>query len=609
MPNTLAKNVLAEYLSTREPRYALLINAPWGAGKTEFVKTQTQYETDGKFLYLSLYGIDSAAAFNEALLSAIINKSGNEFEKKTRSLGEKLKNIASNSQFFGFSVNLSSISLVEGARKYLPQFLIFDDLERAAMPQSKISGLLNDFIEHDKRHVILIANTEKIEADERPTFDTTREKAIGRTIQIRPDVDAALRSYLKGVPAGRGKDYLQENQALIKAIFNQGKHKNLRLLRYAIQAAASLLDKVDEEIFKFEKPVEKLVCTFLALHMAYGGGRIGEEELAKRADSRAFGKIIDEQDGGNQKMRALIKLAEAHPDCDIGIPYGGSPLPVDLTRFLLVDGFASKDTINDQLRNTHYFSPKEDRPDWVKLWHWGELSTNELDDILCRITAQLSNSEISNPGEFIQIYGAMHWIACCGGLRQTQAELSEEFLQYISSLSAAGRIPLPLPPGNGRERFIFEHNNDYVSYGGYVFEVDQTSEKVIEALKSEMELKYNSDLADIASSLLSKFELESAHFLEQISYDFKSLNYGTAPILHLMDGARFSNRLLQLIKDDRDLAKKIANAIKSRRQDSYGSLSEEHAWIDTLKAEIRSRAAAESRLFGAQVDLFVRRDL
>ena len=176
----------------REPRYALLIYAPWGVGKTQFIKTQTQYDSNQNFLYLSLYGIDSVESFNEALLGAIMRHPSKKFEKRARQWGETIKNIISNSQDGGFSINLNSFSVIEGLRNSLPGTIIYDDLERIAMPQAKMSGLLNQFIEHDKLRVILIANTDQINANEKDAFDTTREKSIGRTIQISPDVDVAL---------------------------------------------------------------------------------------------------------------------------------------------------------------------------------------------------------------------------------------------------------------------------------------------------------------------------------------------------------------------------------------------------------------------------------
>lgn len=608
MPNSLAKYVLAEYLATPEPRYALLINAPWGAGKTEFVKKQTQYESNQNFLYMSLFGIDSAEAFNGALLGAIMRNPGNEFEKNARRWGETLKNIVSNSQAVGFSVNLSGFSLVDGLRKHLPKTLIFDDLERISMPQSAMSGLLNQFIEHEKRQVILIANTSQIKGDEREAFDTTREKGIGQSIKIFPDVEAALQSYWVSIPPGRGRDYLQENQDLIKTVFNQSGHENLRLLRYAMQAAANLLNKIDEELFHFTNPMKKLTSTFLALHMAYGGGRIGEVELDKRNDSRAFGVDLFGKSKPKEQIQALMDLEKAHPDCDIRVTHGGSPLPVDLAKTLLVKGFASKETINNHLRQTHFFAPPEDRPDWIKLWHWEELSVSELTDVLSRLTAQLSKNEVTNPGEFIQIYGALHWIARFGGLECSQEELSEVFLGYIQGLSKAGKIKPRLPSGSARDRYIFGHENGSVNYSGHVYETDAVSEKVVETLKGEMESKYIAGLANVASHLLGEFETSTKDFLAQIRFNLGSHNYATAPILQLMDKSRFANRLLYLIENDREVARQVADLIKARRQNHHADLSGEHVWIDAIVEEIQSRAAAKSRLFGAQVDLFIRRE-
>jgi hypothetical protein len=607
MPNTIAKHVLAEYLETPEPRYALLINAPWGAGKTEFIKKQTQYETNQNFLYLSLFGIDSAQAFNEALLAAILRNPGNEFGKKTRSWGETIKNVISSSQAWGFSVNLSSFSLLEGLRKDLPDTLIFDDLERISMPQSTMSGLLNNFIEHDKRRVILIANTDQIKGDEKEIFDTTREKRIGQSIQISPDVEAALQSYWVSIPDGRGKTYLQKNQDLIKAIFQQGEHGNLRLLRYALQATANLLNKIDDGLFEFKQPIEKLTGTFLALHMAYGGRRILEVELFSRNDSRAFGTDFHGTQMPDKQISPLMELARAHPDCDIRIPYKGSPLPNDLAGTLLVKGYASADTINDQLRQTHFFAPAEDRPDWLKLWYWDELSVIDLTNVLNRLDAQLAADEITNPGEFIQIYGAMHWLARFKGIQQTKEQLSETFLGHIKSLSNASKIKPQLPSSRARERYVFGHENGGVNYCGHAFETDNISIDVVKAMKAAMENAYEADLPNVASSLLGQFETETEAFLQQIICDHNIPNYSSAPILHLMDKSRFSNRLLHLIQNDREVAKQVAAEIMERRQGRRGDLGEEHEWIDDLKAELQSGASAMPRLAGAQADLFIQR--
>jgi hypothetical protein len=607
MPNSIAKKILNEYLATPDPRHALLINAPWGAGKTAFIKQQTKYEMDQNFLYLSLFGIDSAEAFNEALLAAILNSPGNETVKTARNFGEKIKNIVSSSRAMGFSINLSSLSLLEGLKKDLPPNLIFDDLERISMPQAAMSGLLNQFIEHDKRRVILIANTDGINKGEKKAFDTTKEKRIGQTVEILPDVEAALQSYWVDIPDGRGKTYLKDNQDLIKEVFDQGQHENLRLLRYAMRASAALLDKIDERFFGFGASLKTLVRTFMALHMAYGGGLIGKDELGNRANSEAFGESIIGKARPEDAVPSLIVLASAHPECDIRIPGNGSPLDVYLGSALIVQGYASAGFINQQLGQSHHFKDPVDLPDWVKLWKWEEQPLDELKNLIERLKRQLEGAEIANPGEFIQIYGTMDSLSEFGGIDDTRKELAAKFLGYIKGLVAANNIRSSNPSSRWGNRYVFEHDMGRVAYGGLSFRPDKTTSTVVESLKSAMDAAYDANLSDAASALLNTFEVTPNAFLDLLDYRQIDAKYSSAPILHLMDKDQFAERFLNLIQADRKTAMQLADLLKGRRQDIKIELKDEHAWIDELKAILHSKASARTKVERAQVKLFVRR--
>ncbi|MEO9682893.1 MAG: P-loop NTPase fold protein [Tateyamaria sp.] len=609
MPNSIAEQILNEYLTTPDPRHALLINAPWGAGKTAFIKHQTKYETDQNFLYLSLFGINSVEAFNEALLAAILKSPGNETIKTARNVGEKIKNIISSSRAMGFSINLSSLSLLEGLKKDLPPNLIFDDLERISMPQTTMSGLLNQFIEHDKRRVILIANTDGIVEGEKETFDTTKEKRIGQTVEILPDVEAVLLSFWVDIPSGRGKTYLKDHQDLIKEVFDQGAHKNLRLLQYAMRATAALLDKSDERFFGFERAFETLVRTFMALHMAYGGGLIGKDELRNRGNSKAFGESIIGKATPEDAVPSLIELANAHPECDIRIPFNGSPLDVDLGWTLIAQGYASAEMINQHLSQSHHFRDQLDDPNWIKLWNWDDQSISEITDVLEQLTAKLKANEITNPGEFIQIFGAMDFLVRFDGLEETREELADRFIGYIDSLVADNNIKPSNPSGQWRNRHVFEHDMGRVRYGGYSFEPDETTSKVVERLKAEMDAAYNANLSNAASGLLDTFEATPEAFLDQLDYSQHDAEYASAPILHLLDKDRFAERLLDLIQADRETAMQLADRLKGRRHEGRIELKDEHDWIDELKEVLQTKASARSKLEGAQVRLFIRRGL
>ncbi len=134
MPNAHVQAYLTSYLSIDDPGYAVLITAPWGAGKTHLVKA---FMDDA--LYVSLFGVTNSDDINRAILMARLPVLDNHF---TKSLGQF--GVAAMKYF-----KLPEIAPNDFARLALPKTLIFDDLERTNMPVQELTGYLNSFVEHE----------------------------------------------------------------------------------------------------------------------------------------------------------------------------------------------------------------------------------------------------------------------------------------------------------------------------------------------------------------------------------------------------------------------------------------------------------------------------
>jgi hypothetical protein len=145
---------LDQYLSKKDPGFAVMVTAPWGAGKTHLIKALIDKFEDDKPLYISLFGVGTRAEFDRAIVRAFWPKSNGEVAK----LGRQLKNALSGMSFFGNSANLNNVDLTEIIMTKLPGTLIFDDLERATLPATEILGAINNFIEHEAKRVVLLAN-------------------------------------------------------------------------------------------------------------------------------------------------------------------------------------------------------------------------------------------------------------------------------------------------------------------------------------------------------------------------------------------------------------------------------------------------------------------
>jgi hypothetical protein len=78
--------------------------------------------------------------------------------------------------------------------------IVFDDVERCAIPICHLLGYINKFVEHGGFKVILVANENEIlereKADESNlnAYRRIKEKLIGKTFEIVPEIESALRT-------------------------------------------------------------------------------------------------------------------------------------------------------------------------------------------------------------------------------------------------------------------------------------------------------------------------------------------------------------------------------------------------------------------------------
>lgn len=206
--NAAAISALREYVKIESPRYAFMIEAPWGAGKTHLVKDEFSVAiSGGEARYVSLNGISDRAAFRRALLA----------EATEANLVSAAGNIANAlGQFAGIgSVGTIAQDAIENRMvDNLPKVLIFDDVERCELKAAELLGLINDFVEHKTRNVVLCAFSERNDdTEKRGDFLSRKEKVVGRTVRITADGTSALPKFISAMPEGYGKDWFAEHDS------------------------------------------------------------------------------------------------------------------------------------------------------------------------------------------------------------------------------------------------------------------------------------------------------------------------------------------------------------------------------------------------------------
>lgn len=186
---------IEKFYESRKYDYALMINGQWGCGKTYFVKEELikhfdNHEKKPDTLYISLYGINDVKDVSDTLL--------------LKRLAQKFKLDGINSKVFQVSkyfvgnaiwtlLNRYNISTKKGRKElealvnYDNTIVIFDDLERCNCDVNQILGFINNFVEHSKATVIVVANEEEIN---RLNNDNNYERQM--MLAMNPNIDIEI---------------------------------------------------------------------------------------------------------------------------------------------------------------------------------------------------------------------------------------------------------------------------------------------------------------------------------------------------------------------------------------------------------------------------------
>lgn len=155
-------------------KYAILINGPWGSGKTYLYDNylvneimKVEYGKNGRRtnVYISLYGISNIEALAKELFTNYILK-----VKHINKLSYKITSgvVSIISKFISVSAGAVSVNF-DGLTDFFKDqidinnmVICFDDLERCSIPINELFGFINNKVEHCQCKVIILADEENI---------------------------------------------------------------------------------------------------------------------------------------------------------------------------------------------------------------------------------------------------------------------------------------------------------------------------------------------------------------------------------------------------------------------------------------------------------------
>jgi hypothetical protein len=421
--------------------FAVVLNGPWGSGKTQFLKRNLSLfgrERPGEVkqapLYVSLYGISEVGQIEDRLfeqLHPILS------HRATRLVGAVLRGAAKAAikvdigHGFSLSGSADKVDLSSLAKNAEGRVIIFDDFERAIMPSAAILGYINPLVEHEDCKIIILADETNITPEHAAEYKARKEKTIGRTFEFSADVVAVYDAFLEEIDDASARSFLAGAAEKVRKVFADSKYDNLRLLKqflWDFERVWKILTPEQRECRVAMEELLELLCAS-AIELRHGMP-IEDFDLITSVTliARHFKRDVQVEPTG------VEKLQEKYPSVRFNSTLVNVPTILDI----VVRSKVSGESIREQLQRHPYFAKPQDAniPSWRALWLSHELSANDQAVVVTRFEADFEAKAFAEIGVIYHIFGLGIWLSELGFPGWGFEGLEEKLKGYVDAIYA-----------------------------------------------------------------------------------------------------------------------------------------------------------------------------
>ncbi|MDI9237783.1 P-loop NTPase fold protein [Lysobacter sp. LF1] len=577
------------------PGYAVLVKGRWGAGKTWFMKRSlAQLERDGgKVLHVSLNGITSVDAIEGEifrLLHPVLASKGMALAGKVLKglLRATIKVDLDGNGRDDASVapQLPEIKIPDYLTNTEGFVLVFDDIERCSIPIAELLGYINHFVEHSDLKVILVANEDEIIRQEEIESATDRrehraylrikEKLIGKTFEIEPEIDAAARAFVGEFADGPAKKFFKQNDDRIREVFAESKYQNLRHLRLALFDLEDLLNHLAPDIRDSSAVVAELISRYLALSFEIKSGSMVPGDIRDLSRDGYLRSLANDEGARGHYARVSKKYS--------GIDFVDEPVSNELWVAIFDKGVVDVNAIEQSIRNSRYFS-SEQQPSWVRLWHASSLTDEEISELLPQVAHELKNGLYTRAGEVMHASCVLFWLSDLEIHKESRREILDTAKLQLDRLRAVGRLSL--------DQDVLRNISMGAGYGGLGFHDRGSLEyrELVAHWSNSAEAERIDQFPRRSEELLTLMNTDSGAFYRAlvVTNDGDSRFYDT-PLLKFIAPSSFVDQYLAIAPSDKQ---RVGMTFRRRYEfeSSNRMLVSEAIWLGQVSELLKARAA------------------
>ena len=469
------------------PEYAVLIKGLWGTGKTWFIQDYLEkLKQEGQdHLYVSLYGVtsfeDIESDFFRQLHPLLSSKSAKLLGKLAKGMVKATikVDLDDDGQSDGtITAGVPNDKLVESLKRSEGRVLVFDDIERCAIPICDLLGYINQFVEHNEFKAILIANEHEIvEREEKSelhfqAYRRIKEKLVGKTFEIEPDLAPALTHFVDQLQCEKTRSTINENKTLVAQLYNSSKYKNLRILRNALWDFDRLFAKLSSKITENKPLVSHLLQLFLIYSFEIMSGTIFPENISIFRSS--LYSSLGRKNGEINPDQKYIDIKGKYS----GVDFNDMLFDGSIWQSVLANGIIPLAEIEEAIFNSRYFQ-SQNQPNWVRLWHARDLEDDEFETVLSAVEVDWETKAYKEVGIVKHIAGLLLWFSDYGLYKNSKAQILEYSKSYVDHLKEQGCLMAiashGAPIGWAGLGFHSENEEIFIELCKYVKEKEETA--------------------------------------------------------------------------------------------------------------------------------------
>ncbi|RME57661.1 hypothetical protein D6779_08255, partial [Candidatus Parcubacteria bacterium] len=357
-------------------------------------------------------------------------------------------------------------------------------------------------------------------------------------------------------------------------------------IRMAMIDFVRIFDALDDQFKdpnKFRELLRFLLMetSIVTLERCHGELKLDDFRLMFSPVEHIF--ALQEEDEADPLARIVRKYVET----GIGLTEEPVPDAAQWEQFIRT-GFFDPAKLNEAVRNSRFVAD-QNRPNWVKLWHWRDLADDEFNKILGEVDEEIKREVHRNTAVIKHIYAMFLWFSERGLYQKSDKTITERFQRYVQRLAEQGEL-----------KWQEDDESGYAGLGYYP--VGERFGEFSRFVRERFEKQQMARLPDQANELLGDLKRDPSEFYRKLISDGgEEGEFARLPILAHLNPDYFVEALSGL--HNIWLSRIILSIFKERYSKDWINrfLLPELEWLEKVKEKISEKAQEKAGVVSGQL--------